>query len=227
MYGIGAFKGKIKLVDIIKDMELPMKAVSVILKTGELKYPSYSWYNNYTNPKADSTLECNLNAMLRHFTAHRMGFAVDPDSKMPHIFHLACRAALMITTYYLASTENIRYRHNLIRPTSEYDYKESVGLYIPGEVLTSLGKTVTLMPENYTHNRLEVMINDLLYRAALGDIQELKDPFTQLTTPDIILRAVFMYVKDMCHSEFMHDFVNSINDNHPKEIADYLHSFLG
>lgn len=226
MYGVGAFTGKIKLGEIIKDMELPMRAVAVILKIGELKYPSYSWYNNYTDPKADSTVECNINAMLRHFTAHRMGFCVDPDSKMPHIFHLACRAALLTTTYYLNSTTDIRYSKVLMRPC-EYEYSKSLGLYITGEVLTSLSKTNDSIDKINSDTRLEVLLNDLLYRAAIDGLGKVEDPIHEVTLVDAILRTTFAYVKKECNSAFMDDFIKNIDETQPKEIAEYLHTFLG
>lgn len=226
MYGVGAFTGKIKLGDIIKDMELPMRAVAVILKIGELKYPSYSWYNNYTDPKADSTVECNINAMLRHFTAHRMGFCVDPDSKMPHIFHLACRAALLTTTYYLDTNAAIGYKRNLLKPCS-YEYNNSLGLYITGEVLTSLSKTTNSIDKINCNTRLEVLLNDLLYRASTDGIKKMEDPIHEVTLVDAILRTTFSYVKDECKTVFMDDFVKNIDETQPKEIAEYLHQFLG
>ena len=226
MYGVGAFTGKIKLGDIIKEMELPMRAVAVILKIGELKYPSYSWYNNYTDPKADSTVECNINAMLRHFTAHRMGFCVDPDSKMPHIFHLACRAALLTTTFYLSTNAAIAYKRTLLSPCS-YEYSKSLGMYITGEVLTSLSKTTDSITKINCDARLEVLLNDLLYRAAIDGIEKMDDPIRDVTLVDAILRTTFAYVKDECTSEFMKDFVDNIDESIPEEIAEYLHQFLG
>lgn len=226
MYGVGSIKGKAKLADIVKEYKLPMNAVAVILKTGELKYPSYSWYNNYTDPKADSTIECNINAMLRHFTAHRMGFCVDPDSRMPHIFHLACRVALLITTYYLSNTETVRYSEQLSKPTN-YNSEESIGIYIPAEVIYSLNKSEGKLTNN-TKEQLEVIINDLLFKLTIKipNFNGFQD--TAPNSVDTLLKAVFEYVKlYIKDSSLITDFKKTIDGNFDKSIAAYLHSFLG
>ena len=226
MYGVGSFKGKVKLADLVREYKLPMNAVAVILKTGELKYPSYSWYNNYTDPKADSTIECNINAMMRHFTAHRMGFCVDQDSKMPHIFHLACRAVLLTTTYYLNNTKSIQYDKTLARPNN-YNTDNSLGLYIPAEVIYSLNKSQAKLEDN-SKDQLEVIIYDLLFKLSIKTPNFNGFNDTAANFVDTLLLAVFKYVRLYIEdSELITDFKKTIDGNFDKSIAAYLHSFLG
>lgn len=90
---VGCFTNKIKLADKIKEWKRPLAIVALIHHIGACKYPYYSWYNHPST--SDATPEDNFNAILRHFTAHRIGKTIDSDSKLPHIFHAVCRAGML------------------------------------------------------------------------------------------------------------------------------------
>lgn len=96
---IGALTGKVSMVDTIEEFCDPLKMIMLIHQRGAKKYPLYGWYNDPEH--TDSTIKNNLNAMCRHFSAYSMGFPIDPEG-LPHIFHLCCRAGMLITTAYRA-----------------------------------------------------------------------------------------------------------------------------
>ncbi len=70
---------------------------SRIHEDAAVKYPAYSW-EAMMSEKADSTMSCNLDAILRHtlrFVNH--GENVDPESTYPHAWHLICRCEMFLT----------------------------------------------------------------------------------------------------------------------------------
>lgn len=72
---------------------LPLDLVEKVVEVytfGAQKYAPNTWQNlpdGYNRYKA---------AMLRHLTAHEKGEMIDPDSKLPHLYHVAWNALAMI-----------------------------------------------------------------------------------------------------------------------------------
>lgn len=109
---IGSFPKKFKMGEIFDKYRIPLAMISLVHERGARKYECYSWLNN---PDAsNSTVMENLDAIARHFNAHTMGKLIDVEG-LPHIFHIACRAGMMISTAYRSINKN-HHRLNDPRP---------------------------------------------------------------------------------------------------------------
>ena len=75
-------------------------ALAEVLTFGARKYAPNSWQ---TVPNAP---ERYLDALMRHLEAHRSGELYDPESNLPHIYHLLCNAAFL--TYFTTKDLNAR-----------------------------------------------------------------------------------------------------------------------
>ena len=76
------------------------RALAEVLTFGARKYAPNSWQ---TVPNAP---ERYLDALIRHLEAHRSGELYDPESNLPHVYHLLCNAAFL--TYFTAKDLNAR-----------------------------------------------------------------------------------------------------------------------
>lgn len=94
---IGSFPTKREMYPVFRDFILPLNMIAFVHRRGAKKYPLYKWYND--PHQCDSSIIANLNAIYRHFAAYSMGFSMDPEG-LPHVFHMCCRAGMMITTAY-------------------------------------------------------------------------------------------------------------------------------
>ncbi len=94
---IGSIKNKPNIINILDKYRTGLNMLSVIHMAGAKKYELYSWINR--PEQSNSTITDNLNALYRHFSAHSMGKFIDEEG-FPHIFHLCCRAGMLITTFY-------------------------------------------------------------------------------------------------------------------------------
>lgn len=93
---VGALEGKVPYTQILQEFKLPLAAIGLVHRRGARKYSAYSWLND---PEAsNSTIWENIDAMLRHMTAHSIGMIQDPEG-LPHIYHMCCRAGMLVTTY--------------------------------------------------------------------------------------------------------------------------------
>ncbi len=93
---IGALEGKVPYTKILQEFSLPLAAIGLVHRRGARKYAAYSWLHD---PEAsNSTIWENIDAMLRHMTAHSIGMIQDPEG-LPHIYHMCCRAGMLVTTY--------------------------------------------------------------------------------------------------------------------------------
>ena len=91
----GAFINKEPIGDKLRWFSSVLAMISLVHERGTMKYVSYSWMADPT--KSNSTMNNNLDAIERHLDAHSMGKLMDPEG-LPHIFHLACRAGMLVTT---------------------------------------------------------------------------------------------------------------------------------
>lgn len=94
---VGAFPDKTDIISLLKKYVKALAMITLVHDRGARKYFNYSWL---IDPNAsNSSIEDNLNALYRHFVAHSMGQIVDSEG-LPHIFHMACRAGMLVSTYY-------------------------------------------------------------------------------------------------------------------------------
>ena len=195
MLQMGSFKNKIDLGEGIQTHAKMLIAFSLVLKIGEAKYPSFSWYNQFKNPSADATVKCHLTALLRHFTAHRMGYTLDPDSKLPHLFHMCCRACMLVSAYYLEHNFENKLTKQMTK-TRDRLTQCPIGRDVTGEIILSLSKTKDSIISS-SAAELESLISDLLLEAVSMRyvIPPVNDPFTEVTLPDLILAACSRYTK--------------------------------
>ena len=73
-----------------------LNIVNLVLRKGAEKHGALSWQRDPV--RSDSTVSNNFSAILRHFTMIQEGRLIDDDG-VPHVFHLACRVAMLYTTY--------------------------------------------------------------------------------------------------------------------------------
>lgn len=66
-----------------------MKGLAQILTFGANKYTRNGWQ---TVPDAR---ERYTGALMRHFEAYRAGEILDPESGLPHIYHVICNASFL------------------------------------------------------------------------------------------------------------------------------------
>ena len=76
------------------------RALAEVLTFGARKYAPNSWQ---TVPNAP---ERYLDALMRHLEAHRSGELYDPESNLPHVYHLLCNAAFL--AYFTTKDLNAR-----------------------------------------------------------------------------------------------------------------------
>lgn len=127
--------GKIPVSDIVKQHQAGLAMIALVHIRGTRKYEPYSWLNN---PNAsNSTVKENIDALWRHFTAHSMGRPVDPEG-LPHIFHMACRAGMLVSTYY-RSINPIKPLYEDVRGLEKVD-ETTFGWMLTPEEIFSLSK---------------------------------------------------------------------------------------
>lgn len=75
---------------------LPWVSVEWVVKVlmyGAQKYDDHSWQN------LENAEERYLDALTRHLVEIQKGRVIDPESKLPHIAHVACNALFLV--YYM------------------------------------------------------------------------------------------------------------------------------
>lgn len=198
---VGSIKGKKPLVDIINKYKIPLVAISLIHYIGTKKYELFSWYNNPS--KSDSTIANNISALIRHFSAHRSGCLFDDESHLPHMFHMVCRCAMMITILYKEHLQD--YTVHDIKNGLRLCDDPFVGCMLTGEELISLSKELPCEMK-YSHNELEIAISNKLVNFALfyDKIKLPEDMLNEICDFDILFRLICEYV-----SQYWND--NKIN----------------
>lgn len=96
MEAVGAYTHKEPMSALIHKFKIPFAMMALVHERGTMKYVSYSWIQS--PKKSNSTVEANLDAIDRHLGAHSMGKLIDVEG-LPHLFHLACRAGMLVTTF--------------------------------------------------------------------------------------------------------------------------------
>lgn len=128
---VGGYRHKEKLSQILVDYRDAFYMIALVHEQGTYKYDCYSWL---TNPAAsNSTIIENIDALYRHLGAHSMGRIMDPEG-LPHLFHMVCRAGMLISTYYRSATK-MAYRYKPLR-TKKFTKENPDSCCIPGWQIT-------------------------------------------------------------------------------------------
>lgn len=64
-------------------------ALAKVFEFGAIKYKEWSWR------KADDANNKYYAALMRHLLAWRRGEEIDPESNLPHLFHVLTNAAIL------------------------------------------------------------------------------------------------------------------------------------
>jgi hypothetical protein len=193
----GHIGGKIHISSFISDYSVPLAMIALVHNRGARKYACYSWYS--APDTSNSTVEDNLDALFRHFGAHSMGQLRDIEG-LPHIFHMCCRASMLISTAY---KEVLQPHLDLadIMPESELTHQDDIGHQLPIYTLLTLSKTY-LYRIPVTEDELVPFIINMLVRCSLIRAGKLKteDATLDLEQPiltkyylDRLVLAIFRY----------------------------------
>ena len=76
-----------------------IEGVSKVLTFGAAKYAAHSW------KQLENNVERYTGALYRHMNAIDRGEEVDPESGLPHIYHVACNAMFLAELYSVNKTD--------------------------------------------------------------------------------------------------------------------------
>ncbi len=217
---VGAIKGKKNMIKLIRENLIPLAAINLVHQIGLKKYKIFSWYNDPEH--ADGTVDDNINAIMRHFCAHRSGCTIDPESGLPHIFHMACRCGMAVTVYYRSLLQPDNKINAAPVPDMPFNY---VGDMLTGEELISLSKVETYVLEKmYTADELAGNINRDLYYIIENGINQRDDILNGATILDKLFIDICMYVKNIWANTNIKEFVKT--DVIPKELFSMYNSIF-
>lgn len=92
-----SFNGKPSITEAWPLYKHHFRALAAVHELGRSKYSAFSWQNN---PQAsNSTIENNVDALMRHIALHKAGHVQDSEG-FPHVYHIACRIGMLLTTWY-------------------------------------------------------------------------------------------------------------------------------
>lgn len=128
----GLYKSKVPITNLLRDHRQVFLAIALVHLLGTRKYEPFSWLKDPI--KSNSTVENNLDAIWRHLSSHSMGKILDYEG-LPHVFHMCCRAGMMISTLY----RNIS--PDKVTPTNPGNIEEAkLGMFLTTEEIWSLAK---------------------------------------------------------------------------------------
>ena len=169
---VGAYVGKASISAITKKFVIPLAMTAIVHERGTMKYVSYSWQND---PSAsNSTVQDNLDAIERHLGAHSMGKLMD-DEGLPHLFHIACRASMMVTTHLRNRMKQLDPHSSQFRMVRQNDkvgaFSESLaGTQLTSEELLACSKKLpTIYHDNLSVGELYALIRGHLFECNLAD----------------------------------------------------------
>lgn len=196
----GAFMNKEHIGDKLRWFSSVLAMIALVHERGTMKYTSYSWMAD--PEKSNSSISDNLDAIERHLGAHTMGRLLDPEG-LPHIFHAACRAGMLVTTFLRKkySVKSIPVRDK----TASYSSFASalIGSQITTEEIIALTKT---LPESLSNikqmqpSELLPIIRGLLIDLHL-DIKEAdslpsnKNLFENMSKIEILFQLICYYTR--------------------------------
>lgn len=163
---------KLDIISIMDEEKDVLDAIMAVHESGSKKYVPYNWYNDPAN--ADGDKSANLNAIIRHYLAHKMGFPVDGDN-LYHLEHIICRAAMLVANTYRDVQDKI---------SGGFVPREAYYRYITPQVLYSLAKT-----RNWVCFKLPVEALGQTLMSAVYMCHARTTAYTplELTSPSIVL----------------------------------------
>lgn len=165
---VGGYAFKAQLVDVVYDYQAPLAMIALVHLRGAQKYEAYSWFN--TPWTGDSTVVDNLEALYRHFTAITQGKILDKEG-LPHIFHMCCRAGMMVTIYAKAKSA-IKIPCRLSLKCN----RMHVGTWITPTEIQALADTYNYdLTDDLKLEEYIPYINDLIYDALLAPESQTQD----------------------------------------------------
>ena len=96
-YFFDSFKGKFNLSACLQKHKKEFMAIALVHIQGAKKHGCYTYLNEPIGH--NGSIRENIDAYIRHFCAHTIGKIWDPDG-LPHIFHMLCRAEMILASYY-------------------------------------------------------------------------------------------------------------------------------
>ena len=226
-----AYEGKPDLVRICRANRLFFTAISLVHKRGCRKYAAYSWLNVPVG--RDSSLMDNINAISRHFGAHSMGRILDPEG-LPHIFHMCCRAGMLVTTAYRQAIDYATVVHGT-NTWAALDYSllgGDFGIFLtPQEFLPFTKETRYALPRRL--DECYPVIQGLLVNIALDprfapEYPEYKldkeSPFTVYWPIDQLYLAIARFVRlwAEAHPDTMHSIARGLDEEEYALLAPVL-----
>ena len=204
----GAFKNKEPIGDKLRWFSSVLAMISLVHERGTMKYVSYSWMVDPT--KSNSTMTDNLDAIERHLDAHSMGKLMDPEG-LPHIFHLACRAGMLVTTVmrerYSVKTVPIRDKREAYASLAA----SMIGSQLTAEEIIACSKQLPVSFDKINQMSAEELLP--LVRGYLvdlhlqvGDFEPLpsnKNLFESMSNVEILFQLICYYVRAywICHHQ--------------------------
>lgn len=88
---------KDRIVSRMKNVILLWRMIAEVHKQATTKYPPHGWEEEFVDEK-DNTPQCNLDAILRHTLKLCDGEDNEKESGLPHVYHLACRLQMYLTS---------------------------------------------------------------------------------------------------------------------------------
>lgn len=202
---VGAITGKRPMHEFIMKFQAALLAIALIHRRGARKYAPFAWCAATT--KADSTVCNNIDAMIRHLSAHSMGFFQDIEG-LPHIFHLGCRAAMLTTVYYRQHYETTWMDYPPIDNDTDPNYNPYIWI-TPEEVL-SLSKLDFATYKKYLNKEKEYKINELqtylyslLIKVASNMHQEFIDNGKPAANSDTAIFTDVVTIDDIFHTSLL------------------------
>lgn len=207
---VGAITEKIPVSKVIAEWHEPLAMISIVHIRGTRKYNAYSWL---TDPNAsNSTVQENIDALWRHFTAHSMGRPVDTEG-LPHIFHMACRAGMLISTFY-RKKNRLKPAYQDVKTYVKDNY--SFGYMLTPEEIFSLSKGVHDIQMSTFREQRTPLLMDLLIRASLYKHKVKPNFDLKMNMFDILFMRILEFARSEWHER--HIWKDQIGELTPEEI---------
>lgn len=175
--------------ELIKKYKRPLAAIALVHLIGTRKYDAYSW-QNYPTASNSTCLE-NIDALIRHFSAHSMGQIIDPDG-LPHMFNMCCRAGMLVSTFYRKRNQHKTIYKNVAHPAIDW-----FGIFLTPEELLVCSKEDQHVNLADNLEQLYPHIWGLLVECAEHTEEQLSPSFTEFDIykhcpmVDCIFHAIF------------------------------------
>lgn len=146
---ISGFVGKPKVCDAIGEYVPLLFVANRGFEIGADKYGAFSWEKS-NNEEKSSTLECCVDAAMRHLLLVQLESFYDEESGLSHMFHAACRLLMANTKYisYVLGTDE----QDCLLGVNEYcvylEYSDDTFGYIPPIFILSLMKVKNMKESN-------------------------------------------------------------------------------